>query len=349
MSSHPKPKPVFHQYEKVMILVGLGLLIFFLGYGLGRSTSRLDEAELVYAEVVSGDQKAVGKKIYGRDVLAEIEPSLMQLEREKYRLKRAATEQKLVEVLGLSSSASTEASASEIKSTDTEELAEFARQRGVDLRKLTDQQLRDLKGNYLVLKNQLVRREKIKNVLESGAIKWGIVPAYHRPPAEVAAGILTPLSVGSGEHRLVVFANYHCPTCQSLWPKLDEVVKRAGGKLSLHLRYYLQDGDAPVVRQTALAGYCLDEQKKLAEFHQTMRDRAPMDEAELLKRIFEISGVARSAFENCWKARMTEQRLERDIRDGKSLGVSEKAIAVVNGVPLAAQESLAEYLILIRQ
>lgn len=349
MSSHPKPKPVFHQYEKIMILVGIGLLIFFLGYGLGRSTSRLNEAELVYAEVVSGDQKAVGKKIYGRDVLADIEANLMQLEREKYRIKRAATEQKLVELLGISSSVPSGAPGSETQSSDIEELAEFARQRGVDLRKLTDQQLRDLKGNFLVLKSQLARREKIKNVLESGAIKWGIVPSYHRPPSEVAAGILTPLSVGTGEHRVVVFANYHCPTCQSLWPKLDELVKRAGGKLSLHLRYYLQEGDAAVVRQTALAGYCLDEQKKLAEFHQAMRARAPMDEAELLERIFAMPGVARAPFENCWKARMTEQKLERDIRDGKSLGVSEQAISVVNGVSLAAQDSLAEYLILIRQ
>jgi hypothetical protein len=347
MSSHPKP--VFHHYEKIMILVGLGLLVFFLGYGLGRSTSRLDEAELVYAEVVGGDPKSVGKKIYGRDVLAEIEPNLMQLEREKYRLKRAATEQKLVEILGLATNAPSQAAGSETQSSDTEEIAEFARQRGIDLRKLTDQQLRDLKGKYLVFKNQLARREKVKDSLESGAIKWGIVPSYHRPPSEVAAGILTPLSVGSGEHRVVVFANYHCPTCQSLWPKLDELLKRAGGKVSLHLRFYLQEGDAAVVRQTALAGYCLDEQKKLAEFHQAMRDQAPMDEDELLGRIFAIPGVAKAPFENCLKARMTEQKLERDVRDGKSLGFSEQAISVVNGVSLAAQDSLAEYLVLIRQ
>lgn len=340
MSNSPSAKAVFNRYEKIMIALGLTLLVFFIGYGLGRSTSQPDESNFVYAEVVGGDMSVVGKKIYGRDVLPEIQESLLDLEREKYRLKRAATEKKLSTLLNPKPAPET---------SDLEGLAEFAKERGIDVGKLTERQRRDLEGNFRILKSQLVHKEETQKALAAGNIQWGIVPLYRRQPVEVASGSMTPLVVGNGDHRVVVFANYHCPVCGGLWSKLDELVERSKGKTSVYLRYFVQEGDALIVRQTALAGYCLDEQKRLSDFHRAMREHAPSDEAELLKRVAEIPEVVQSRFEKCWQNRMTEIKLERDLKDGKALEIPEQAIAVVNGVPVPAQESLAEYLILIRQ
>lgn len=214
---------------------------------------------------------------------------------------------------------------------------------------LSEQQRRDLEGNYRILVKQLAVRDQTKKALAEGKVEWGILPLYHRDPVEVAAGVIAPIVSGSGDHRVVVFANYHCPVCGSLWAKLDELASKSNGKTSIHLRYFVQEGDAWIVKQTAMAGYCLDEQKKLSEFHRSMRERAPVDEADLLKRVSEIPGFAQARFENCWKARLTEQKLERDVKDGQALGLSGQAIAVVNGIPIQAQEPLSEYLILIRQ
>lgn len=348
MNKSMESKSIFNRYEKIMIGLGLGLLVFFLGYSLGRSTVQIDESNLIFAEVVDRDSKAFGKKVYGRDVLPEIWGDLSELEREKYRIKRVATERKLVELLNTGGLVEAGASISEL-STSLEGLSEYAKERGIDLAKLNQRQRHDLEGNFRILKSQLAKKAVTKEALADGKVEWGIVPQYHRESVEVAAGVMSPLVGGGSDHRVVVFANYHCPVCGSLWGKLDEVVAKSGGKASVHLRYYVQEGDASVVRQTALAGYCMDEQKKLSEFHRFMRERAPTDVEELLKRVGEIPGLAQKRFESCWKARMTEQKLERDSKDGVAIGVPGQAIAVVNGVPLQAQESVSEYLILIRR
>lgn len=350
MTNSTSEKPVFNRYERIMIGLGLSLLVFFLGYGLGQSTAKLDEGNFVYAEIVDGDAKLVGKKIFGRDVLPEIATGLADLEREKYRLKRAATEKKLAELLRSESDLEKDVSTTaEGAASRQARLADFARERGIDLGKLSEQQRRDLEGNYRILVKQLAVRDQTKKAMAEGKVEWGILPLYHRDPVEVAAGVMAPIVSGTGDHRVVVFANYHCPVCGSLWAKLDELAAKSNGKTSVHLRYFVQEGDAWIVKQTAMAGYCLDEQKKLSEFHRSMRERAPVDEADLLKRVSEIPGFAQARFENCWKARLTEQKLERDFKDGQALGLSGQALAVVNGIPMQAQEPLSEYLILIRQ
>lgn len=319
--------------QMILLGIGLGILIFISGFGIGKwfgSDSLRNQHDMVFAKVKVGDREV---KIYGRDVLPELDEQLRALEREKYRLKRQRTEDLIFDKMNLKKS-------SETGTTDIavseDELKQFAKQRNINLSKLNSQQRNDLEGNFRILKNQIAKRQEHQALLSQGDSVWKIPLTYHRPKVKAAIGAFPPVKLGQGKGTLVVFANYHCPSCSSLWSKLEVL------NANLHVRYKVGEGDAPIVRLTALGSFCAHDQGKFVDYHRAMV-AAPPQELSDLHRVLEGLQIKREIFDSCMAAKGTDARLQRDVTDAAAVGVSSQTIAVVNDVPIEAEEPIAEY------
>lgn len=313
----------------VLLGIGIGILIFISGFGIGKwfgSDSLRNQHDVVFADVKVGDKKV---KIYGRDVLPALDEQLRSLEREKYRLKRQKTEDLIFEKLNLKKS-------TEDVAVSDDELKQFAKQRNINFSKLNSQQRNDLEGNYRILKAQISKRQEHQTLLSQSESVWKIPLTYHRPKIKAAIGAFPPVKLGQGKGTLVVFANYHCPSCSSLWSKLEVL------NANLHVRYRLSDGDAPIVRLTALGSFCAHDQGKFVDYHKAMVASPPKELSDL-HRTLEGLQIKREIFDSCMAAKGTEARLLRDVTDSAAIGIASQTIAIVNGVPMEAEEPISEY------
>ncbi len=330
--------------QLVLIYIGLGLLLFLFGFGLGKwfgSESDQNQSDLIFAELKTSGDKTV--KIYGRDVLPQLDSQLRGLEREKYRIKRQLVEDLLFEKANL------EKVTPEVEVSESD-LKDFAAQRGQNLAGLTAQRKKDLEGNFRILKSQKAARDAHQAKLAEGEVIWGIPLTYLRPKQSIAIGGLAPVPIGRGNGSIVVFANYHCPTCAGLWRKLGSLSEetRYGGKL--HVRFNVSDGDAAIVRIAALGGFCANDQGRFLEYHRAMVASPPSELGEFHRALGTLASAgnfSKDIFETCVSAKATEKRLERDVLDAISVGLPGQALAVINGRPIEAEEPLAEFLLLL--
>lgn len=317
----------------ILLGIGLGILIFISGFGIGKwfgSDSLRNQHDVVFADVKVGDQEV---KVYGRDVLPSLDEQLRALEREKYHLKRQKTEDLIFEKLNLKKS-------TEDITVSNDELKQFAAQRNINFSKLNSQQRNDLEENYRILKAQISKRQEHQALLSQSDSAWKIPLTYHRPKVKAAIGAFPPVKLGRGKGTLVVFANYHCPSCSSLWSKLEAL------NANLHVRYRVSEGDALIVRLTALGSFCAHDQGKFVDYHKAMV-AVPPQELSDLHRALEGLQIKREIFDSCMSAKGTEARLLRDVADSTAIGIASQTIAVVNDVPMEADEPIAEYMALL--
>lgn len=325
----------------IPLYFGTGLLVFVIGFGVGNWFGSEDpnaELSALYAQFKDEKQETV--KIYGRDVLPQIADQLRGLEREKYRLKRQFVEDFIFE-------SNAQIPATEEPSFSDAELKDFATARGLVFSKLNPKQRRDLEGNFRILKTQEQRRQKHQARLAKEDLIWSIPATYHRPKVEVGSGTFPPIPLGRGKGTIVVFANYHCPSCSAVWAKLDNLAKPESSQgAMLRVRYKVNQGDAAIVRQSVLGGFCAHDQGKFAEYHKAVVE-APPQELSDLHRILEGLNIKLDVFDTCLKTRETDAKLTRDLREASLIKIAGQAIAVVNGTPIEAEEPLAEYLVLL--
>lgn len=333
--------------QAILLFFGLGLLLFISGFGIGKwygSGSLRNQDEMVFAEFKVGEAT---HKIYGRDVLPKLDAKLRELEKEKYRLKRQLTEDLIFEKANLPSSGGTAVVSEAIPEAISEaELKKFAADRGLVISKLSPQSRRDLEGNYRIHKVQTGRRSALQSLLESSDTTWNIPLTYHRPKVEVGIGSFPPFKLGRGKGTLVVFGNYHCPNCSSLWTKLDSLNQENRRGANLYVRYRLLDGDSQIVRTSALGGFCASDQGQFASYHKAVVAAPPRELSEF-HQIVEKLQIKREIFDTCIAAKSTEARLQRDLLDAVSVGIDSQALAVVNGIPIEAEEPIAEYVTLL--
>lgn len=325
--------------QVILLFLGIGVLLFVSGFGIGKwfgSGSLRSQEDLVFAEYKAGEATV---KIYGRDVLPKLADRLRDLEREKYRLKREFTESLIFEKASLKTP-------TEPARFSEEELKKFAEQRNLVVSKLSPQQRKDLEGNFRIHKVQASRRSELQSLLDSEETVWNIPITYHRSQIKVGIGSVPAFKFGRGRGTLVVFGNYHCPSCPSLWTKLDSLMQVKGRGANLHIRYRVMDGDAPIVRAAAMGAFCANDQGLYAAYHNAVV-AAPPRELSDFHRTLEQLGIKRDIFDSCLAAKATEARLNRDLLDAGAIGIASPTIAVINGTPIEADEPLTEYLTLL--
>ncbi|MCY7375577.1 MAG: DsbA family protein [Pyrinomonadaceae bacterium] len=131
---------------------------------------------------------------------------------------------------------------------------------------------------------------------------------------------------------VVMFTDFQCSACSATHPVLQEVLKNYGDKIRFVVR------DFPLITihenayQAALAANAAHAQGKFFEYTEILyQNQAKLDEASLIEYASQV-GLNVKQFEADLRSKKFAPDIEKDIADGKTLGLSGTPTIFVNGV-----------------
>ncbi len=131
---------------------------------------------------------------------------------------------------------------------------------------------------------------------------------------------------------VVMFSDFQCSACSAAHPIVQEILKTYGDKIRFVVR------DFPLVQihenayNAALAANAAHAQGKFFEYTEILyANQAKLDQASLIEYAFQI-GLNVKQFEADLKSKKFAPDIEKDLADGKTLGISGTPTIFVNGV-----------------
>jgi protein-disulfide isomerase len=148
---------------------------------------------------------------------------------------------------------------------------------------------------------------------------------------------------------LVEFSDFHCPFCKSIQPTLTQLLERYPGKLRLVHRDFPVDKLHPSARRAAEAARCAQDQGKFWDYHDLLFKHAPRVAADDLRQFAKRADLDVATFERCLSDGARRSAVERDIEDGRRLGITGTPAFFVNGRPLVGGQPLEAFVRLIEE
>jgi protein-disulfide isomerase len=139
---------------------------------------------------------------------------------------------------------------------------------------------------------------------------------------------------------IVEFTDFHCPFCKRVLPTLDELESRYGDKIRIVFRDFPIDSLHPEARKGHEAARCAGEQGKFWPFHDKIFANAPKVSADDLKAYAKQVNLDVEAFERCFTSGKYRTAVEKDIDEGKSIGVTGTPSFIINGRTITGARSL---------
>jgi predicted DsbA family dithiol-disulfide isomerase len=328
------------QSRNQLMKFAIPLVLFFLGIAVGSwwSSKRLtqkSEDRVVYAIYK-------GQKIYGSDVSGKIANDLRQIEKNKYSIKKQAVQDLIQE-----KNPAPQVDLNSIEITD-QELQEFAKARNIVLSKLKGQAKSDVINNFKIHKKMLARNAELQRQMNSEDLEWRIPMTYLSPKVEVGPGKLPEFGAAKGKKTLVLYANYHCPTCREAWGKVKNLQETFKDNLSIHFRFAMNEQETSLPYISAMATFCANEQAKASEMLQSFFQKPPTD-FETVMKIAADNGLKTDEFKKCVETKKYKSELEKDFEDSEKIGVRSMNAFFLNGHQVQIQEPLEELTAILRQ
>jgi protein-disulfide isomerase len=138
------------------------------------------------------------------------------------------------------------------------------------------------------------------------------------------------------------FADYQCPYCRNVEPVVEELMEKYGDQVSL---VYV---DLPLTNlhaeaePAALAAQCARDQGKFWEYHDALFKAARLDSntfAEIAKSL----GLDLGQFQKCQEEGKYRDRINAEVEQARSLGISSTPTFLINGVLLSGAQPLEAF------
>jgi protein-disulfide isomerase len=292
-----------------------------------------------------------GDRITGKEVERALGVRLSKLEEQIYQLKRQALDALIARRL----------------------LAQEAAKRGISVAALLDSEVtakvepvteQDIDAYYQANKQRLTGsdatvRQNVRGLLQQQKVtdRRQLFVASLREQATIRVNLEPPPVVrmvvsavgapvrGAAEApvTLVEFSDFHCPFCKRAQPALTELLKRYPGKVRLVYRDFPIDGLHPQARRAAEAARCAHDQGKFWEYHDVLFTQAPKATPDDLGRYAAQVGLDRAAFDRCLTERAHRATVERDLDEGRRLGITGTPAFFINGRALIGAQPLEAF------
>ncbi|MBM4368100.1 MAG: DsbA family protein [Deltaproteobacteria bacterium] len=151
-------------------------------------------------------------------------------------------------------------------------------------------------------------------------------------------------SVGPADAPITIiqFAEYQCPYCGKARESLDRVEKEYAGKVRLVFRDFPLDFHPRAV-PAAVAANCAGKQEKYWPVHDAiMKDQQSLADADLLA-IARAAGVDIASWEECRKDPAMEAEVQKDLDDGRKVGVSGTPAFFINGIFISGAQPFEKF------
>jgi protein-disulfide isomerase len=132
---------------------------------------------------------------------------------------------------------------------------------------------------------------------------------------------------------MVEFSDFQCPFCQRANPAVEQVLKTYGDKIRFVYRHYPLPNH-PDARPAAEAAACAQEQDKFWPYHDRLFANVSSLSASDLKAHASAVGLDAAKFNACVESRQTKEKVDTDIADADSAGVTGTPAFFINGRPL---------------
>ncbi len=261
----------------------IGIAGWIVGFGIGYSAhpllkdhSFLKKTDPIYAVVD-------GEPILESQVNAAIQSDLDEMEQQKFRLKKRATEDRIREILK-------------------------------------------------------ARPEKDR---QQARIEWKLMVPQEKQ-GQLANNELASQGPRSAPVELTLISNYHCAYCKEAEKRLAEMKDQYKDQVRVRYYFSLNEPDNSLVRASAEASYCAQEQNRFWAYHDAFVLHPAQDASGLIQIASDI-GLSKDAFSTCLLQRKKKEALNQDLAALKRSGFSESVPGLlINGKWRAAQLPLSE-------
>jgi len=139
---------------------------------------------------------------------------------------------------------------------------------------------------------------------------------------------------------IVEFSDFKCPFCSLAQATLKQILARYPGKVKLVYRDFPLEAIHPDARRAAEAARCARDQEKFWEYHDVLFAHFPQVGGEDLLQYAKLSGLDVGRFAACVREGAHKATVQRDIDEGKRLGVTGTPAFFINGRPLSGAQPL---------
>ena len=150
---------------------------------------------------------------------------------------------------------------------------------------------------------------------------------------------------GSPDSRIVIieFSDFQCPFCKAGLPIIKEILEK------YNVTLYYRNFPLPIHENSVIASEaseCANEQDKFWEYHNVLFNNQDKLDKENLKKYALDIGLNSEQFNNCVDSRKYKDVVQKDLNEGKSLGVEGTPTFFINGkMVLGADKNKIEKII----
>lgn len=157
------------------------------------------------------------------------------------------------------------------------------------------------------------------------------------PPQNLSPGAIPPNFKGAAESPVVLeeFADFQCPACAGIHPKMNEIAALYGSRIKFIYRNFplpqhAKGYDAAVASEAAgMQGKFWDMQNLLFQNQKVWETQA--DHKKTFEEYANKLGLDVEKFRNDMALAETKKRVDADVQRGRSVGVSQTPSVYING------------------
>jgi protein-disulfide isomerase len=191
-------------------------------------------------------------------------------------------------------------------------------------------QLHDAIKAFLINVRSDEARDTYLNTLKA---KTAVTVTLDPPRMQVATAGHPSRGPANAPIELVEFSDFQCPFCQQANPTVERVLKTYGDKIKFVYRHYPLPSH-PNARPAAEAASCAGEQGKFWEFHDRLfANPSQLTDAALKEHAAALS-LDTTAFNKCFDSHQMTPRVDTDVQEAESVGVTGTPAFFINGRPL---------------
>lgn len=292
----------------------------------------------------------VGDVTISHDDLADaIKANLYEMDKKIYALKKRALDDLITNALVAMKAKSENMSAEEFRKqkisvllkVEKKEVAEFYKKNKTRIHGPEEQTHARIE-NYLKQKKE---RNYYKKLL-ADAQKEKLIHTYLQEPQSPIFKVSedNDPSFGGKQAKIVIiaFSDFECPFCARVKPTIQKIKETYKDEVRIVFRDFPLSFHAKA-KTAAIAAECAEDQGKFWEYHDILFDnQRKLEEDSLVKYASDLK-LNVTEFKKCLKDPQKLEEVEKDIEDGKRLGVKATPTFFINGRMHSGVLSLHEF------
>lgn len=321
-------------------LVVLSLVALIVGVISCTPKKANSKPNFIFKEKGSDDIAAEfnGVKITNAELMKGIESEVYEAETKVFEIKMAKLKSMILEKLmeadpkkkGMSNDEYLDKVIAKNIKLEKKEIDAFIKERKIPEASLKNGQLMERIKNYLIAQKKKDLLEKWMGDKTAKSPVSIFMKRPRRPRFNVASEGSPFVGGKDAKVTIVEFSDFQCPFCKKGADIMTALKKKYGSKIKIAFKNF----PLPFhnhAKKAAVAGLCANEQGKFWALHDQMFAHQSELDASGIEKLGKKAGLNVDKLKTCISSNKHQKQVEKDIEDGKGVGVKSTPTFFVNG------------------